>query len=73
MFETLNELAKKLPHPDVSGDHDHDQRVRQRDIENAKCLRSEACRCIGRAARKTMIATWRRLTAWLVTSHAHHA
>lgn len=42
MFESVNDLAKRLPHPEWTGDPINDRRAIEQHIANGKRLRSEA-------------------------------
>lgn len=71
MFESLEDLSKRLPRPQLTGDWWHDQQVHEQYIANAKQMRSEAMACIGRALVQVLISGWRRLSAPVVNSHSH--
>lgn len=49
MFDSVNHLAKRLPHPEWKGDPFNDQRAMQQYIANGQRLRSEAVASMGRA------------------------
>lgn len=71
MFETLEDLNKTLPRPQMDGNPQHDLLVQERYISNAKTLRSEAFACIGRSLVKAVKHSWRQLTTWDRQPHAH--
>lgn len=56
MFEPVEDLSRRLPHPKWTGDATSDWRVVERHIANGRLLRSEAFACLGRA----LIAKFRR-------------
>ncbi|MGH1477854.1 MAG: hypothetical protein ACRBM6_03860 [Geminicoccales bacterium] len=62
MFETLEELNRRLTRPKLTGDGEHDLMVRQYYIANAKTMRSEAFACLGRSMVKSLKKAWFRLT-----------
>ena len=49
MFESVNDLANRLPKPKWTGDPINDRRATEQHAANGKRLRSEAFRCLGRA------------------------
>ena len=49
MFESVNDLAKRLPKPKWTGDPINDRQATEQHIANGKRLRNEAFRCLGRA------------------------
>ncbi len=71
MFETLEDLNRTLPRPQVNGNHDHDLLIQERYISNAKALRSEAFACIARSLIKAVRHPWRQLTTWDRQPHTH--
>jgi hypothetical protein len=49
MFETVNDLANRLPQPEWTGDPANDRRAIEQHIANGKLLRSEAFRAFWHA------------------------
>ncbi len=55
MFEVVNQLARRLPHPEWTGDPMNDRLAIEQYAANGRRLRSEAFRCMGRG-----LAAWFR-------------
>jgi len=73
MFEAVNELAKKLPRPPVTGNAVVDDQAREIYIGNARRMRSEAFACLGRAFVGLFVQGWRGLTVLSSKPAVHQA
>ena len=63
MFETLDDLNRRLPQPKLTGDIKYDFLAREQYISNAKKLRSEALASLVRSIAKKVHQAWSQLTA----------
>ncbi len=61
MFESVNALSRRLPHPVITGDPRRDGLARAQIMMNARRLQSEAFSCVGRAFLASLRQGWNRL------------
>lgn len=73
MFESVNELNRRLPRPAMTGDPHYDRHVQDLYVSNGRLLRSEAFACLGRSFVKSLRGLWPRLPAPSHAPHAHRA
>ena len=59
MFEPVNDLAKRLPRPAMTGDAIKDGQITDVYLANARRMRSEAFACIGKALVRMVTQGWR--------------
>jgi hypothetical protein len=69
MFETVEDLNRKLRRPAMTGEPAKDALARKVYIDNAHAMRSEAFACVARSMVKGLKKTWRQLTT---SGHAPH-
>lgn len=73
MFETVEQLNRRLPRPQMTGDARHDQDVRNHYIAQAKILQSEAFASMVRSVAKALGSMWNALSQAGYRRHSHHA
>lgn len=73
MFETVDDLNRRLPKPRIAGDQKYDLLVIEQHISNAKALRSEAFACMIRAAARRLRKTWRQVSVSHMPERSHQA
>jgi hypothetical protein len=63
MFDPVNDLAKRLPRPAMTGDAIKDGQIVDVYVANARRMRSEAFACMGKALVRVVTQGWRRTTS----------
>lgn len=71
MFETLDQLNRTLPKPEMTGNVRDDIWARERYISNAKALRSEAFACLARSMASTVRRAWSQVTTPHMLQRSH--
>ncbi len=73
MFDSVNALARRLPHPVMTGDPRKDRQLRGQIMTNARLMQSEAVACVGRAVIASLRSAWHGMTRAILTPPSHQA
>lgn len=71
MFDTVNELSRRLPRPVLTDDPASVAKARERYLANASLMRSEAVACLGRALWSSLRLGWHQITQPLTPPSRH--